>query len=218
LDDIRAGIAYLRDAYGVTEVTVGGLCSGAYHALRAAVTALPVSRIFMINPQNFFWTQGTPLEDLQLAEVVHNPGVYREKIFSWTAWKRLVRGEVDLTRIGMIYVRRVLLALESALRVLARQIGWRLPSDLGWELEELAARGVQMVFVFARGEPGIDLLNLQGGSAFKRIGDRCRIHILDGGDHTYSQSGPRFRMEEILSKELYARVGSGRHCVGMGVE
>jgi hypothetical protein len=38
----------------------------------------------------------------------------------------------------------------------------RLPHDLGWELEEIAARGVRIVFVFAAAEPGLDLLTIQG--------------------------------------------------------
>jgi hypothetical protein len=62
-----------------------------------------------------------------------------------------------------------------------------------------------MVFVFARGEPEIDLLNLEGGSAVNRLGDYCRIHIVDGGDHVFSQSGPRAIMKKIVSDELFAR-------------
>jgi hypothetical protein len=64
---------------------------------------------------------------------------------------------------------------------------------------------VRIVFVFARGEPGIDLLKLQGGSVVERLGDRCRVHIVDSGDHTFSESGPKLKMEEVLSMELFAR-------------
>lgn len=206
LEDIRAAIDYLRDVYRVGDISLAGLCSGAYHALRAAVSGLPVQRILMVNPQNFYWTQGMSLENLQLAEVVHNPGLYRERIFSRKAWKRLVSGEVDLPRIGMIYFHRTVLAVEATLREIARKLRWRLPSDLGWELEQLAARGVRIVFVFAQGEPGIDLLKLQGGSVVERLGDRCRVHVVDSGDHTFSQTGPKLKMEEVLSTELFARV------------
>src|SRR3984957_19393719 len=45
VDDIRAAIEFLRSNYGVREVTLAGLCSGAYHALRAAVAGLSVNRI-----------------------------------------------------------------------------------------------------------------------------------------------------------------------------
>jgi len=61
-----------------------------------------------------------------------------------------------------------------------------------------------MVFVFARGEPGIGLLKLQGGSSVRHLGDRCRVLIIDGGDHIFSQSDHRSTMEEVLTAELLA--------------
>jgi alpha-beta hydrolase superfamily lysophospholipase len=205
LEDIRAAIAYLRSRYAATDITLFGLCSGAYHALRAAAAGVPVNRILMVNPQNYFWKEGTTLNDLQLAEVVHNPRLYRRQIFSGEAWKRLLSGRVDAWRIVKIYFYRPLLGLESKLRDLARRLRIRLPNDLGTELEEIYRRKVRIVFVFARGEPGIDLLTLEAGSSVKRLGESCRIHFIDGGDHIFSQSGPRAILKKILSDELYAR-------------
>jgi alpha-beta hydrolase superfamily lysophospholipase len=204
LDDMRAAIDLMRNRYGVGEVTLAGLCSGGYHALRAAVAALPVNRILLVNPQNFFWRQGDSLQGLQLSEVVHNPGLYKERVFSLGAWRRLLTGQVDVWRIVKIYAQRPLLALESSLRNIARRLRIRLPNDLGWELEEVAARGIQTTMVFARGEPGLELLRIQGGAAVGRLADKCRVRILDGGDHTFSHSGPRATLEEVLSMELYA--------------
>ncbi|MGB6449978.1 MAG: hypothetical protein WBE92_04440 [Steroidobacteraceae bacterium] len=78
----------------------------------------------------------------------------------------------------------------------------RPPRDLSRELEELVARGVQIVFVFAHGEPGIDLLRIGGGSSLQRLSDLCRVHIVDGADHAFSQINARGRLEDILSAEL----------------
>jgi alpha-beta hydrolase superfamily lysophospholipase len=204
LNDMRMAIDLLRNRYGVGEVTMVGLCSGGYHALRAAVAALPVNRILLVNPQNFFWREGDSLEDLQLYEVVHNPGLYKQRMFSFAAWRRLVSGQVNVWRIAKIYAQRPMLALESSLRNVARQLRIRLPNDLGWELQEIAARGIQTTMVFARGEPGLELLRIQGGTAVGRLGDKCRIHVLDSGDHTFSHSGPRAALEDVLSLELFS--------------
>ena len=209
LDDIRAAIEFVRDRYGAGDVTLFGLCSGAYHALRAAAAGLQVNRILMVNPQNYYWKQGTTLKDLQLAEVAHNPGLYRRRIFSSAAWKRLFTGRVDLWRILKIYFHRPFMAVESTLRDFARYLHVRLPHDLGWELEEIAARGVQIVFVFARGEPGLDLLKIEAGSVVRRMGERCRVHIIDGGDHIFSRNSPRAAMKQILSDELSMRAHRG---------
>jgi pimeloyl-ACP methyl ester carboxylesterase len=202
LDDIRAAVELVRGRYAARNVTLFGLCSGAYHALRAAVDGVSVDRILMVNPQNYFWKEGMTLDDLQIAEVVHNPGLYRRRIFSLGAWKRLFSGNVDVWRIAKIYFYRPLLALESALRDVTRRLHIRLPNDLGSELLEVRARGVRMVFVFAKGEPGIGLLKIQAGSAIKRLGKFCRIHVIDGGDHVFSQNGPRAIMKQRLSEEL----------------
>jgi pimeloyl-ACP methyl ester carboxylesterase len=205
LDDIAAGVELLRTQYGARDVALFGLCSGAYHALRAAVAGVPINRILMVNPQNYFWKEGTTLEDLQLAEVVHNPRLYVRRLFSREAWQRMLGGRVNIWRIAKIYAYRPLLALESTMRDMARRMRIRLPNDLGSELSQIYKRGVRIVLIFARGEPGIDLLKLQAGSSVKKLGKYCRIHIIDGADHVFSQSGPRTIMKKILSGELFAR-------------
>jgi alpha-beta hydrolase superfamily lysophospholipase len=204
LEDIRAAIEFLRTRYGVRDCTLSGLCSGAYHALRAAAAGVPVNRILMVNPQHYFWNPGDTLEMLQLAEIVHNPGVYRERMFSIGAWKRLLSGQVNIVRILKIYIQRPLLAVESAVRDIARIFQIKLPNDLGSELEEIVARGIRVVFIFAHGEPGIDLLKLQAGASIRRLGERCRIHVIDNADHVFTQSGSRVAMEKVLSDELFA--------------
>src|SRR6202034_1024190 len=40
IDDIRTAIEWMRGRYGVSEVTLAGVCSGAYHALQAAIAAV----------------------------------------------------------------------------------------------------------------------------------------------------------------------------------
>ncbi len=80
----------------------------------------------------------------------------------------------------------------------------RLPDDLEWDLQSIASRGVRMVFVFAQGEAGADLLRIQGGAAVAAIGDRCRVYTIDGADHIFSQSEPREQLEQLLGSELPA--------------
>jgi alpha-beta hydrolase superfamily lysophospholipase len=205
IEDMRAAIDFMSRRYGAREVTLSGLCSGAYHSLRAAVAGLPLHRLLMVNAQNYFWDQNMTLEGLQLAEVVHNPTIYRERIFSARAWRRVLTGQVNIWRIVRIYLHRPVLAVKSMLRDFARATGIRLRHDLGRELEAVITRGVRVVFVFARGEPGVDLLRMEAGSTVSRLGERCRVCLIDSADHTFSRSGPRQVLEEVLSVELFAR-------------
>ena len=203
--DIRSAVEFIRSRYSIVDMTLAGLCSGAYHALRAAADGVDVNRILLVNPQNYFWKKGMTLEQVQLAEVVHNPGLYRRRMFSLQAWRRIFTGQANITRIGVIYLQRLQLAGEAVLRDFTRRLRVRLPNDLGWDLEKIAANGVRISFVFARGEPGIELLKLQAGSTLSKLGSQCQVHILDNGDHIFSRREPRSIMEDVLSEELYAR-------------
>ena len=208
VEDMRVAIEFMRERYQVGDLTLAGLCSGAYHALRAGLAAVPLNRIFMINPENFSWKEGAPIDAIHVADVVRSAAVYRELCAFRRNWRKLLAGKVDVARLVKICYRRIGLSLESTLRAVARLLGVRFPGDLGWQLEQIAARGVRITIVFSRGEPGIKLLRMQGGSAIRRLGERCRVHIIDGADHTFSRSSSRAVLEEILSDELFARQGS----------
>jgi alpha-beta hydrolase superfamily lysophospholipase len=206
LDDIRVAIEWMRSRGGVNDVTLCGVCSGAYHVLRAAVTEFPAKRFLMVNPETFFWNESMTIYDMHLAEVVRGSAIDRSKMLSAEAWTRLLRGQVDIRYVLRRHIRRVFFYVESMCRDAARRLHIRLPHDLGWQLEEIAARGVQMAFVFSSGEPGIALLRMQGGHSLQRLGERCRVHIIEGADHVFSKLDSRMALQDILSDELLAPI------------
>jgi pimeloyl-ACP methyl ester carboxylesterase len=211
VEEVAAAVEFMRSRYGITDITLGGLCSGAYHALRAAVTKVPVTRILMVNPLNFFWRQGKTQNDLLWLGFVHNPGMYRRQVIPSRFWKKLLARQVNVSRLLKLYAQYGGELLQWIGRDLARSVHVPLPRDLGNELEEIASRGVDIALVFARGDPGIALLRHQAGSAVERLGRRCRIHTIDGADHIFSPSGPRAALESILTEELFAHAVSARN-------
>lgn len=202
IEDIAAAVRYLRSTCGSTEVTLVGLCSGAYHCLRASVSGVPVNRILLVNPQNYFWKRGMTVEEVQLVEVVRAPSTYRQRMLSVRNWGKLLRGEADVRRIAWVQLCHAWLKLKVLLWDAARRLHIHLPHDLGYELEQVVGRGVQVAFVFARGEAGLDLLKMLAGSSLQRLGAGYRLHIIEGADHIFSQSGARRALEEVLSREL----------------
>jgi pimeloyl-ACP methyl ester carboxylesterase len=202
LEDVSSAINFLRAKFAVEHVTLAGLCSGAYHALRSAVAGLHVNTVMLVNPLTFYWKQGSKLSDLQDAEVVRNPGIYAEKVWSLQSWRKVMSGRVNLWRVLMVFLRRVRMAVASSARDVGRSLNIRLPQDLGWDLMSLASRRVRVVFLFARGEVGENLLRMQGGSALRAIGDGCKVHVIDGGDHIFSQSTARDKLLHVLTSEL----------------
>ena len=219
--DVRDAVALLRGHYNMQELTIAGLCSGAYHALRAATCDVPVDRIFMVNPLNFYWEEGMTPEEMQIAQVVHNMRAYRERVFSIAQWRRLLTGQVKFARAAGMVLRRVWLGMQSILRDAAQRLHVARAADesdildrvqgfdLGKELARVVARGVRIVFVFSRGDTGIDLLKSLGGPSIPGLGQSCRVHVVDGADHIFSHSGPRTILGDILSNELYARKEPG---------
>jgi alpha-beta hydrolase superfamily lysophospholipase len=204
IDDVRAAVECLRSRFGVAEVTLGGMCSGAYHALQAAVEGLPVKQILMVNPLTFFWEEGMNEEDVQPWEVVHKPAAYLGRALSMDSWKRLLTGDVSIWRVLKIYLIRPWLAVQSSVRDLARHLHIRLKNDIGWELQQLAARGIRIVFVFSRGDAGISLLELQSGLSVKKLSKLYRVRTIEGADHDFTRSVSRAALEDVLSEELTA--------------
>src|SRR6185312_10287096 len=49
VDDVGVAVRWAQQA-GAKEIVVAGLCSGGYHALRAAFAGLPIDTIVVINP------------------------------------------------------------------------------------------------------------------------------------------------------------------------
>jgi alpha/beta superfamily hydrolase len=202
LEDVSVAIEFLRRRRGVRNITLAGLCAGAYHALSSAISGLPVNTVLLINPLTYYWKQGSRLSDLQISEVVRNPAMYVENALSLRHWSKLLRGRVNVLRVAKVFLRRGWLAFDSTLRDVCRKLRIRLPHDLGWDLQSVAARGIRIVFFFARGDAGFPLLHVQGGSVPKLLGDRCRIHIIEGADHIFTQTAPRMRLLQLLSSEL----------------
>jgi alpha/beta superfamily hydrolase len=205
IDDIRVAVEFIRRQHAVSDVTLTGICSGASHAVRAGMAGVQVNRLLLINPLIFFWQDGVNVNDVQPWEVVHKPAAYLGRALSIEAWRRLLFGDVSIWRVARIYLHRPMLALQSHFRNVARAVHIRLKNDLCWELKDLKARGVRIVFVFSRGDAGMSLLQVQSGLSAKELGTHYRIRTIDGADHEFTRSGPRMALEQVLSEELFAR-------------
>ena len=201
IEDVRAAVDLMREQYGASDLTVGGLCAGGYHALGAALAGLPMNRILMINPEAFSWKEGAPPS----AQEVTAGGALSARALSVAQWKKLLSGQVNPARALTVLSGRLALMLGSHLHALSRTLRISLPSDAARQFEQIARRGVQVTIVFARGEPGIELLQLQAGSALRRLRERCRVHVIGGGNHTFTQSSSRMVLQWFLSDELFRR-------------
>lgn len=201
--DLVAIRAYIDARYPNAEVSLVGLCSGAYHAFKCAVGGMRLRQIFAINPLTFFWKEGMVLAVPEF-QVVAAAARYRTVAFELDSWLRALRGEADLLGAVKLVLRRVRLASRNAVRSIRRTLCIPMKEDLGVELQRAARHQVQLVFVFAESDPGRQLLFGQGGSVVGEMQRREALHmeIVEAADHTFTRHWAQARLMAILSRHL----------------
>lgn len=198
--DIAAALDYLRREQGASECHLIGLCSGAYHALKAAVAAQPLASSIMLNPVTYFWTHGTPLTGVNEFQLAQLSSRYRSKFFAAETWLNLLRGKVDVRRVVEVALRRQWGRVSPRLLELARSLRIPLRQDLARELNAAAQAGIGLRFIFADNSPGLDLLHKEGGRAVDQLVQQHRASIdqLPNADHTFSRWESRERLVALL--------------------
>lgn len=196
--DVQAAVAALQNQF--QEVSVVGLCAGAYHGFKAAFAGVPIQRAVIINPLTYFWAEGMSLDvEMPDARVVEAAKEYQASMLSLAKWRKLLRGDVNVRRVAQIVGKRVAQRGQHAARDVARRFGVRLGDDLGFELAATTQRGVKLHFVFAKSDPGLAMLREQGGAVVPQAvrSGAISIDVIDGPDHTFTAC---WTHEILLSK------------------
>jgi pimeloyl-ACP methyl ester carboxylesterase len=196
VDDVATAVAWCKRQDART-VTVVGLCSGAYHALKAAVAGQPIDAIVPINPLTFFWKPGMPLDFAAFKDAAR----YQKSVTSVQSWKKLLRGGVDMRRVAKVAASRARSILEHRARDLARELRLPLTDDLASELAALGRRGTRMHFIFSASDPGRAMLLEQGGATVERLrtSGKLAIDIIDRTDHTFTARWAHPRLLDAIT-------------------
>lgn len=186
ITDVGVAVAWAR-AQDVEDVVVVGLCSGAYHAYKAAVAGQAIDRIVLINPLTFDYTPGMSLDSAAF-HVTAQTQLYKASLRKASSWKKLLSGEVRIGPIVRVLLRRVGVLARHHMRNLLRSSGVRMHDDLGTDLITLAQRGVALRFIFSASDPGRKLLLEQGGSVVGSLMGQgvLEMEVIDGANHTFT--------------------------------
>ena len=211
LDDVRATIDFIRHEHGAGAVHLIGLCSGAYHALKAAVQGQPIAGAVIVNPLTYFWHDGDALKDVRDFEVFKLSARYRYKFFSVNAWRRLLRGQLDPAIVIEVMLRRVGAALTAWWPDLRRALGRPLREDIAAELAAAWKAGIRLHLLFACPHPGLALFQQQGGRAVERLRASGAFdrHLVHGADHTFTRWHHRERLVALIDRCLGEAVAPG---------
>lgn len=210
VEDIRAGVASLRAQHGAREVHVIGLCSGAFHALNAAMAGEEVDSVTAINQMAYFWQDRMPLAgEASAAAVVGITQGLGRNLGDAARWLKLLKGEVNVAVILRAVVRRIGQRAHQHLTHVRRCLGLPLAHDLHAALQRTAARGVYLHLVFAQSEPGLTLLREQASGAvaeLSRSGQLC-LSVLAQTDHTFTQSADQEQLFKVVCTGLHRQGG-----------
>lgn len=202
-DDVRAAIAYLREKWSRQDVRAAGLCSGAYHAFKAAAAGMQLGGVVLINPLTFFWREGMSLEYPEhrvAADIMR----YRVNIWQPASWWKLLSGRVNLWESAQVLARRARSSMLAPLRDAVHAFRAPMPDDLRGELSSIVRAGIDLRFVFAANDPGMELLREQGGAVARKLraSGVLRVETIEGADHTFTDPVKRAALVKVLERAL----------------
>jgi alpha-beta hydrolase superfamily lysophospholipase len=194
---VSQAVEYVRCRFPDSRIHSAGICSGAYHSLKAAAANMPLRSIVVINPLTFFWKPGMSLTApayQDTAEVMR----YKRTALSVTSVRKLLTGKVDLRHLAGTLGRYTIRHVHQAARAAGRRLGFSLQDDLVAELRQVADRGTKVHFVFSTTDPGYALLRQQAAAEVRRLqrSGALTVDFVEQSDHTFT---PRAAQEVLLS-------------------
>ncbi|MGI8507829.1 MAG: alpha/beta fold hydrolase [Gemmatimonadaceae bacterium] len=206
VQDIAEAIALLRSTYGVESVIVVGLCSGAYFAIRAALSELPVAMCMSINPP-LYSENGRLVEAAELrnySDVV----LLREALWARKRWLKPFGGPLGLSNVlaaSQIKTSVTMQKVRSGLGLTNSSEG----NGVGALLESLCNRGVDICIVFAHGERARTDLELQLGWQLHALRGQknFRFEIIDGAGHGFRPKHAQQQLRTMLVEHIIDRFG-----------
>ena len=201
----RAALDVLEARGLAPRFVLGGLCSGAYWSLYAAIEDERIPAALLLNPRALLFDGWT--------EAVRETRELRRKLFSGNAWRRALRGEVSYSRPFRI-AGRFLLQVALAPFRLPRRIAARLRAravggdEIDLVFDRLRDQGKRALMVFVGREPLHEEFVRDGRLArFERWPNiDLEVRAFDAETHTlrplWLQRAVHAMVDEAIEREL----------------
>ena len=190
--DITAAIDTL-ERLGYKEFALQGLCSGAYHAWRAAQVETRVGALLLVNLPVFHWRGGDSVK----AAIWQSAPASRvlERLADKAVWQRALHGQLALRPILTGFTRQVLDRIAKRLPLWLRRDSSS-PSPTR-TLQTLANRDVETLFLYSPGDPGLAALEEAFGPEGARLRDFDTVDLRIASDIDHVLSGHDMRARAI---------------------
>jgi alpha-beta hydrolase superfamily lysophospholipase len=205
---VAAAITAMQHRKSAAFVLIG-LCSGAHTSFHAALDLdrAPILESVMINPLTFYFTPGMPLDP---SPTKRYDGWQRQmlSIGSLERWAKLLRRHL---RIAFFRFRDIRPTTALALgRAASKNNGGPHGHDLESDLRAIVQRGRKLAFIFARFDPGYDLLMINAASVVKKFqkSGLIKLVLIDDANHTFEAKHSREIMFDSVVNHLVDRYAS----------
>ena len=179
---------------------IAGLCSGAYFSFHTAIASSKqnITEIYMINPLTFYWEQGMTSE----SSPTNKFGAwnwYKQAIRNPSSWKKMLSGKINFSYLVNTLCSRMMIKISIVINNFRRgsksdnafngDVRINSTGHLGCDIENIINRETDIAFLFARSDPGLDLLKTLGGRKVKKAikDNEILIDFIENADHTFSK-------------------------------
>jgi pimeloyl-ACP methyl ester carboxylesterase len=171
IDDLAAGAAWLRAKQHHTVVAIG-VCSGAYLAVRTAVSHGCLDGLIAINQDRFVWGDAQTHATASTSSIAKN-STMRSQMQSAKQlgkWLRVLRGDIKvLPKIKSLLERIAARRVASLRRVLSRARHDEADHGGMAALQLLSQQGVKTHFLFGTFDIGLEVGEFHFGSGFSAV-------------------------------------------------
>jgi hypothetical protein len=183
-DGFVAQVRRALDELGEGPFLVGGLCSGAWWAFRAAVDDERIASALMVNSRVLVWDDALGAR--------RDASAVRRRLFEPATWRRVLRGELAVRPLRI-------------LRGLVARAPAAAPDEGAAALRRLAARGTRVELVFCAGEPLREELR-----ALEPFPPNVELQELPGRDHLFRPLWMHEHLLDAADRALGRALGSSR--------
>ncbi|BCM81917.1 alpha/beta fold hydrolase [Methylobacterium indicum] len=196
--EVTAAIDHLA-ALGHTPGVVLGNCSGAYQAFQALAQDARLRAALLVNLYCFDLKPGTDVETMVRDTFRHSQG-YLARARQGRFWRRILSGEIGLTRIAAALLRDGRARLDRW----TTRMPWRTlqRASVAGRVARIRRRGARICMVYSADDLGIPTVRAHFGASDDRIGRRLGypVTILPGTDHNLSRQADQDRIFALLER------------------
>jgi pimeloyl-ACP methyl ester carboxylesterase len=181
-------------------IVASGLCSGAEMAFHAALADHRLIGTVLVNMPAIGWD---PLAETDGAAPPAGKRTLRSygRAIRAGGLRRVMRGDVDLLRVAGALTRHATSHVGRRLRSVARR-GDPEAARVRRQMNQLAGRGVETLFVFSDDDPGLPEVRAQLAQA--GVTATARIEVFDRSDHHFNSLETRRRYDALYARTLHS--------------